>query len=414
ALQNYLKTNAYQPAEFNQLRLAFESVSGEDLNWFFNQWYLDKGHPTLNLKYNFNAAEKTVSLTIDQTQAAEFRTFTLPVNVTVFDDRGETTQRIWIDKKSEVFTFPVVGTLKNVLFDNQAMVLARIVEEKPQEWYIHQYYNGKKYIHRKNAFQFGLTTQSAATDQLILDGLKDPFWDIRATAMSNYARLSTDAKLRALAIIKSAVQRDVNPQVRAAALTVISTNATAEEAEGYIEDRIKNDQSYAVMSKALEELAKVNVPNALLFAKKLENEQSSKMLSGICGLYGKVGSLDNIPFFEKVLKNNAVQGSDKLEALFGFVVILTKQDALVQRKYLPILEDQGKNGGIYAQMFYPQFIGYLSDALTNSIADLKDKEAQAKKSGNTNAESIAKGKRTEAEALLHDYEKILTAFEKKD
>jgi hypothetical protein len=114
------------------------------------------------------------------------------------------------------------------------------------------------------------------------------------------------------------------------------------------------------------------------------------------------------------LKNNAVQGSDKLEALFGFVVILTKQDALVQRKYLPLLEDQGKNGGIYAQMFYPQFIGYLSDALTNSIADLKDKEAQAKKSGNTNSESIAKGKRTEAEALLHDYEKILTAFEKKD
>ncbi len=414
ALQNYLKTNAYQPAEFNQLRLAFESVSGEDLNWFFNQWYLDKGHPSLNLKYNFNAAEKTVSLTVDQTQAAEFRTFTLPVNVTVFDDRGETTQRIWIDEKSEVFTFPVVGTLKNVLFDNQAMVLARIVEEKPQEWYIHQYYNGKKYIHRKNAFQFGLTTQSAATDQLILDGLKDPFWDIRATAMSNYARLSTDAKLRALAIIKSAVQRDVNPQVRAAALTVISTNATAEEAEGYIEDRIKNDQSYAVMSKALEELAKVNVPNALLFAKKLENEQSSKMLSGICGLYGKVGSLDNIPFFEKVLKNNAVQGSDKLEALFGFVVILTKQDALVQRKYLPLLEDQGKNGGIYAQMFYPQFIGYLSEALANSIADLKDKEAQAKKSGNTNAESIAKGKRTEAEALLHDYENILNTFNKED
>ena len=36
------------------------------------------------------------------------------------------------------------------------------------------------------AFQFGLTTQSAATDQLILDGLKDPFWDIRSVAMSNY------------------------------------------------------------------------------------------------------------------------------------------------------------------------------------------------------------------------------------
>jgi hypothetical protein len=65
-------------------------------------------------------------------------------------------------------------------------------------------------------------------------------------------------------------------------------------------------------------------------------------------------------------------------------------------------------------MFYPQFIGYLSEALANSIADLKDKEAQAKKSGNTNAESIAKGKRTEAEALLHDYENILNTFNKED
>jgi hypothetical protein len=45
---------------------------------------------------------------------------------------------------------------------------------------------------------------------------------------------------------------------------------------------------------------------------------------------------------------------------------------------------------------------------------LKDKEAQAKKSGNTNAESIAKGKRTEAEALLHDYENILNTFNKED
>ena len=414
SLQNYLKTNAYHPAEFNELRLAFEAVSGEDLNWFFNQWYLDKGHPTLEIDYAYETAAKNVRLTIKQVQGDEFRTFKMPVNVTVFDDRGATTQRVWIDEKTENIDLAVVGALKNVIFDEQAMLLARIVETKPQDWYIHQYYNGKKYTHRKNAFQFGLTTQTTATDQLILDGLKDPFWDIRATAMSNYSRLSSDAKLRALAIIKSAVQRDVNPQVRAAALTVISTNATVEEAEGYLEDRIKNDQSYAVMSKALEELAKVNAPNALLFAKKLENEPSSKMLGSICGLYGKVGTLDNMPFFEKVLKNNIVQGSDKLEALFGFVVILTKQDALIQRKYLPILEEQGKNGGMYAQLFYPQFIGYLSDALANSIVDLKDKEAQARKSGNTNSEAIIKGKRTEAEALQHDYEIILKAFDKKD
>jgi aminopeptidase N len=37
-ISNYLNTNKFKPAEFHQLRLAFEEVCGEDLNWFFNQW----------------------------------------------------------------------------------------------------------------------------------------------------------------------------------------------------------------------------------------------------------------------------------------------------------------------------------------------------------------------------------------
>jgi aminopeptidase N len=40
SLNLYLTTNKYKSAEAHQLRLAFEEITGKDLNLFFNQWYL--------------------------------------------------------------------------------------------------------------------------------------------------------------------------------------------------------------------------------------------------------------------------------------------------------------------------------------------------------------------------------------
>ena len=47
SLKLYLEKNKFKNAEIHDLRLAFEEVTGEDLNWFFNEWFLAKGHPDL-------------------------------------------------------------------------------------------------------------------------------------------------------------------------------------------------------------------------------------------------------------------------------------------------------------------------------------------------------------------------------
>src|SRR5436190_5653269 len=51
ALNLYLTTNKFKSAEAQQLRLAFEEVTGKDLNWFWNQWYYGSGHPKLTITY---------------------------------------------------------------------------------------------------------------------------------------------------------------------------------------------------------------------------------------------------------------------------------------------------------------------------------------------------------------------------
>src|SRR5690606_22134246 len=54
SLHYYLEKNKFHPAEAQQLRLAFEHVTGKDLNWFWNEWYYDKGYPMLDISYDYN------------------------------------------------------------------------------------------------------------------------------------------------------------------------------------------------------------------------------------------------------------------------------------------------------------------------------------------------------------------------
>src|SRR5690554_4468801 len=68
ALNLYLKENEYQAVEVHNLRLAFEKVTGEDLNWFFNQWFLGAGHPNLKIRSNYIDSLKILELNIEQTQ----------------------------------------------------------------------------------------------------------------------------------------------------------------------------------------------------------------------------------------------------------------------------------------------------------------------------------------------------------
>ena len=64
----YLTQNKFSSAEADNLRHAFEKVSGEDLNWFFNQWYYRGGHPILNVSYKWNNSLKKEIITIKQVQ----------------------------------------------------------------------------------------------------------------------------------------------------------------------------------------------------------------------------------------------------------------------------------------------------------------------------------------------------------
>lgn len=376
-LKNYLNTNKFKAAEFTQLRLAFEEVSGQDLNWFFNQWYLDEGHPVISVSQSLNEETSQVELFIHQ-ETLNGTIFRMPLEIAIHDEAGVTIHPIVFEQQSTSFIFPVTGAVKTIIFDNQHMLLANVTDDKPMQQYVNQFYVGKRYADRRDALLLGIDEQEPLTtlaEKMVLDALKDPFWAIRNLAIDRANLLSPEAKTQASEIVKNIALTDPKSAVRATAITFLQDKITAEELEKLALSMIGKDQSYSVLSAALGALSSTNPDLAMTEAKKLETENSSKMLSGIAQLYASQGTEKEMAFFEKVINENKLNGLDALFAMNSMTIYLTRQSVELQSKAPGLYKKELANGGIYITMFLPQNVDYMikmvSDQMEKTKAEIK-------------------------------------------
>jgi aminopeptidase N len=390
-IQNYLISNKFKAAEFHQLRIAFEEVCGEDLNWFFNQWFLGSGHPVLDVSQRFVPALNKVFLRVKQVQNTSLSPiFHLPVDVAVYDETGKHIQRIIVDQLDQEFSFHVTGKLKGLVFDDKQMLLAKLREEKPLEQWVHQYYNGQRYKTRRAGLLMAMKKNDEQTQQLLVDALKDSFWDIRLKAIERAVKLTKTNKSTALNLIKELSMKDSCSKVRAAALNFIAGNENSAMVKTLCEDRIQNDPSYLVVSEALKHLGKLDPDLAMKMAKILESERSAKMLSGIGKLYAAYGTKESYSFFENTLKNGFVQGFDQLElmnSLTYFVAKLAPED--IERSFT-LYHYLNEKGGHYTQLFLPQNVSYLLSMVKQKIETLQEDLNTKEGSEKTNTQNDLK------------------------
>lgn len=379
-ISNYLNTNKFKPAEFHQLRIAFEEVCGEDLNWFFNQWFQAAGHPVLDVNQRLDEVKKTVTVNVSQKQNLELSPiFKLPLEIAVFDDNGKHVHKVVVDALTNSFELPYAGNLKCVIFDYQQMLLAKVREEKPTDQYIFQFYNGERYRARKDGLMLGTKNKEQKGQQLILDALNDKFWNIRLLAIEKASKLTLENRTKGLALVKDLAMNDANSAVRAAALNYLANNLEAAELEPIYVDRIEKDQSYSVISAALKNLGKANPDKAMEKAKKLESEKSSKMLAGVGQLYGSYGKKENYTFFETALKGKFLQGFDQLSMMNSLTYFVSRHDFEIVSQSYDLYDYLSKEGGYYTQMFMPQNVEYVSSVLDAQMEEAKEELAAHEK-----------------------------------
>ncbi len=154
ALNLYLKRNEFTAVEADELRMAFEDFTGEDLHWFFDQWFFDKGWPNVNVNWDFDEASKRVILKLAQTQDPKSMRpiFTLPTTVDVWQADG--TKRsfpIVFNQRNQAFEFAAPARPEWVDIDPERTLLATWAYEKSDAEMDFQYRHSTAFEARNEA-----------------------------------------------------------------------------------------------------------------------------------------------------------------------------------------------------------------------------------------------------------------------
>lgn len=314
-LNLYLKNNALKSGEAHQIRLALEEVSGKDLNWFFNQWYFNDGHPELNIKYNWDASTKTQQVFLSQTQKTEV--FKLPMKIDLYFNGTKKTHHYWMDDKTDTLNFVLPAQPDLVNVDADKVLLIKKTDDKTLKEFAFQYKNAPLYLDRLEALNAALKKPTdEISKQIINAALKDKFYKIRIKAIE-----SVDAGNKAVAnSLKNIISTDEKTLVKAAAITALA-ETKEKEYEALYREALKS-KSYAVQGAALSAITSLNPKEALTIAKSLERDSKGPLSVTIVTLYTTAGSEENFDFVSKSFNEGSVE--NKFQMIQGFVLLLSK------------------------------------------------------------------------------------------
>ncbi|HUM98559.1 MAG TPA: M1 family aminopeptidase [Chitinophagaceae bacterium] len=277
SLNLYLTTNRFKSVEAQQLRLAFEEVTGRDLNWFWNQWYYGSGQPALDINYSYDAATKNAIVIVNQTQSGD-KIFKLPVAIDVYEGGQRSRHNVWVNSKSDTFYFRSEQKPDLINFDGDKMLLCTKKENKTLDEYINQYKYAGNYVDRREAIDFASKNQSdEKAVGLLIAALKDKYFGLRQYAIQKLDLKKKEVAAQAEHTLSEIAQKDEKKIVKAAAISKLNTFKDAKYLSLY--KSAISDSSYSVAGNALSALFEIDSIAALAEAKKLSTLPSKGSLS---------------------------------------------------------------------------------------------------------------------------------------
>ena len=304
ALKLYLKKHAYKTVEVHDLRLAMEEVSGRDLNWFFNQWFLKPGHP--ELKTEVSHSGNTLQINVIQNQdTAYFPVYRIDMPVDIRS--GGQTQRVIlpIRQLNDTFRIPIPKKPDMVLFDAEASILCQIETSDSLASLENQYRFSNLGIHRYKALQ-ELKSQTLDTRESMefwSKALKDSFWPCREIAVERFSQFDSTLVSGKLNEFQHLALKDPHPSVRKAALELLSGFKFSEK-KSVLESSIR-DSSMAVSSEGLRQYFSQSYPDATQIRMELEKDTINSYHEVICRFYENNPGSASFSWFEENLSGKS-------------------------------------------------------------------------------------------------------------
>jgi aminopeptidase N len=367
SLNEYLTTNKFGTGSAIKLKLAFEKVTGKDLNWFFNQWYFGSGHPNLDISYGYDDAARTARVYIKQTQPGE-KLFKLHMPIDIYHGAGKVRHMVWVENKADTFSFPVSSKPDLINVDADKYTLAVKKDDKKLPEYIHQYTYGKQYLDRRDAIDFASRNLGdPAAFNLVIKALSDPSFRLRSRALTSLANAQLDAAT--ISKIESMARTDVHTITRSVAIDLLGRQNNAAYKDMFIKGT--RDSSYAVAGASLDALLELDGNEAYRIANDLMKEQNkSRLATAITSTIIRFGDESRYDFI--IEKFDAMPLTfDKIDAAGSLAGFLAKVSDLEKFK-------KGVDLIIETRDAVPQSARVQTDPLINGpLKELADKKEAA-------------------------------------
>lgn len=289
SLNNYLTGNKFKTGEAHQLRLSFEEITGEDLNWFWNQWYYGNGHPKLKIDYLYNDVTGKVKVIIQQVQDGD-RLFRLPVKVDVYNGAVKQQHTIWIENRIDTFTFPYSKHPDLVNVDADKILLCEKTDNKSVENFIHQFKYAPNYLDRREAIEFFFSKKKP---ELIL-GLQDKYPGLRRLTIEHLTKSSLAKEAAVIDAVEKLTSTETNKKTLAAAVLFLARTRDSKYETMY--NKLLNDSSYTVAGAALAGIEKTAPSKAYDLAKKCSTDAEGSLEEVIMRLFIANGSESDFDF----------------------------------------------------------------------------------------------------------------------
>ena len=306
ALQLYLKKNALNSAEVTQLRLALEAVTGQDWNWFFNQWYYNGGHPKLEISYVYDDVRKKITVNVNQAQDEATGLYRLPIKAQLLNASSIKELGWDITQKRHQFVYDYPNGERPIIIPEAGHWLpSEIKENKTASQWAMQYNYSNDFISKRIALK-ALTAlkRNDTAEASLLTALADKSAGLRQLAISSksYASNSTVSKTWMAALGKIA-QSDSDNKAKASAIKALGNLNNKDYITVY--EQAIEEKSYLVAAAGLFALDKLNHKRAVELARKQDFSQcyGSELLFTAAEIIATEGKNDDYALFDYTIQN---------------------------------------------------------------------------------------------------------------
>lgn len=303
-VQNYLKKHAGSSVEADQLRLAFEEVSGKDLKLFFKQWYFSPGHPELEIMYNKEREQLQIDVEQVQVPSKSLAVFQLTLDFDLYLKDGRIIRKSFeFNKRSQKFIIDIsTDKIAWINFDPKQVFIGTYRTNMKQADYVLQYRQGKTAFDQYRALvelnNFDVP-QSFYSD--ILKSKANHYHKFRALAHVN----STPCKSE---IFESLLAHEKNTNLKILTLDQANRLDCSLKTE-LIAQLIKNEKRPSLVALATTYLGSKNYQQFTELIPTLKAHQHSKINRAVNKLIAANHDAQHLPFLLdqiKALKPNMI------------------------------------------------------------------------------------------------------------